>query len=72
MTKVNNPPLIKEDALKSVAGHLEDFAGTLENLSKIRMKRIEAQARLISSCRTEEEINRYKAEGLLDFEGPSL
>lgn len=72
MTKSNYPRVIKVVSSKPVVVQFEDLAGTLENLFKVRMKRIEAQARLISSCRTEEEINRYKAEGLLDFEGPSL
>ena len=65
-------PAIKVDATKPVVVQIEELAGTLENWIKIREKRIEAQARLLCACRTEEEINRYKAEGLLNFEGPSL
>ena len=61
-----------EYVLNNVIDELEDLSGTLENWIKIRAKRIEAQARLLSNCRTEEEINRYKAEGRLNFEGASL
>jgi len=72
MTKAKYPRAIKEDAIKSFAIQPEELGGTLENWLQCRQERMQAQFRLLQSCRSEEEVQRFKAEGLLNFEGTSL
>ena len=69
MTKLNHPRANKKSETKSVPVRLEEFSGTLENWIQCRQERIQAQLRLLESCRTVEEIDLYKAQGILDYEG---
>jgi hypothetical protein len=74
MTKAKYPRDLKitTETVNSLKTGLEELSGTLEGWLNCRKERLEAQSRLIQSCRNDEEINRYKAEGLLDFKGTSL
>ena len=67
MVKARYPQATKKEAIKSIATGLEDFSGSLENWLQCRQDRLQAQSRLLQSCKTEADVNRYKAEGLLDF-----
>ncbi len=72
MTQADCPQTTKSNLVKTVVAKVDDLSGTLENWFKCREERIQAQFRLLHSCQSEEEINRIKALGLLDFEGTSL
>jgi hypothetical protein len=72
MTQAECPQTIKNNRVKTITTKADNLAGTLENWFKCREERIQAQFRLLHSCHSEEEINRIKALGLLDFEGTSL
>ena len=69
MTKSNHSRANKKGETKSVSDQLKQLAGTLENLINCREKRIQAQLRLLESCRTVEAIDLYKSQGILDYEG---
>jgi hypothetical protein len=69
MTKLKHPRANKKGETKSVSIRLEEFSGTLENWIHCRQERIQAQLRLLESCRTVEEIDLYKAQGILDYKG---
>jgi len=53
--------------MQDLATGLQDLSGTLENWFKCREDRLQAQLRLLESCKSDEDINRFKSEGLLDF-----
>ena len=59
----------QKDLTKAVSDQLEKLDGTLENLINYRKTTVEVQLRLLESCRTHEEINCFKTEGLFDSRG---
>ena len=72
MTKAKYPQNIKATTTKTLSTGLQQLSGTLENWLKCREETMQAQIRLLQSCRNDEEINRYKTMGLLSFAGTSL
>ena len=69
MTKTNYP---QNNKTQTLAISLQHLSGTLDNWIKCREATLQAQIRLLQSCRNDEEINRYKTMGLLNFAGTSL
>ncbi len=72
MSKTRYPHTNKENAIKPLVTQVEKLSGTLENWLKCREDRMKSQAKLLQVCRTEKDISRFKAMGLLDFEGTSI
>ncbi len=74
MTRAKYPRDFKAatETAKSLKTGFEELSGSLEHWFKCRDERIQAQFRLIQSCRSDEDIERHKAQGLLNFDGPSL
>ncbi len=72
MSKVRHPQPDKENAIKPIAKQLEELSGTLENWLQCRQDRLKAQANLLQSCKSDADVERYKAMGLLDFKGTSI
>jgi hypothetical protein len=67
MTKARHPQAIKRESAQALASKLEDLTGSLENWFQSRQDRLQSQIKLIQSCRSDAEIQRYKDQGLLDF-----
>jgi hypothetical protein len=67
MTKAKYPRAIKENVINKLGAQAEELSGSLEHWLQCRQDRLQAQSRLLQSCKTEADVNRYKAEGLLDF-----
>ena len=67
MSKAKSPRSPQEKPMQELATGLQDLSGTLENWFKCREDRLQAQLRLLESCKSDEDINRFKSEGLLDF-----
>ena len=72
MSKAKYPKITQEEAMQTLANGIQDLSGTLENWFKCREERIQAQFRLLQCCKTDEEINRFKSEGLFEFESNDL
>ncbi len=72
MSKVKHPQADKENSVKPIAKQLEELSGTLENWLQSRQDRLKAQAKLLQSCKNDNDVKRYKAMGLLDFKGTSI
>ena len=72
MTKAKYPRNNKAINAQTFSTSLQQLSGTLDNWLKYREETIQAQIRLLQSCRNDEEINRYKTMGLLNFAGTSL
>ena len=67
MSKAKYPRSPQEKTMQDLATGLQDLSGTLENWFKCREDRLQAQLRLLESFKSDEDINRFKSEGLLDF-----
>ena len=72
MTKAKYPRNNKAINAQTFSTSLQQLSGTLDNWLKCREETIQAQIRLLQSCRNDEEINRYKTMGLLNFAGTSF
>jgi uncharacterized protein YaaR (DUF327 family) len=72
MSKVKYPKAAKQTTVNNLARQVEELSGTLENWLKCREERLNAQAKLLQSCRNSTDVKRYKDMGLLDFEGTSI
>lgn len=72
MSKAKYPKITQEETMQTLATGVQDLSGTLENWFKCREERIQAQFRLLQCCKTNEEINRFKSEGLFKFESNDL
>ncbi len=68
MSKAKYPQPVTTTA-KPVAINIEEVSGTIEAWFKCREERIKAQFKLLHSCKSNEDVNRYKEMGLFDFEG---
>jgi hypothetical protein len=66
MSKAKYPRIHKEEAIKSFAKKVENVAGSLEELFKVRQERMQAQIKLIQACKTDAEIQHYKDIGILN------
>ena len=69
MTKTNYP---QKNKTQTLAISLQHLSGTLDNWIKCREATLQAQIRLLQSCKNNEEVERYKAQGLLSIEDTSL
>ena len=69
MTKTNYP---QNNKTQTLAISLQHLSGTLDNWIKCREATLQAQIRLLQSCKNNEEVERYKAQGLLSIEDTSL
>jgi len=72
MTKAKYPRNNKAINAQTFSTSLQPRSFTLYNWLNSRVESIHAQIRLLQSCRNDEEINRYKTMGLLNFVGTSL
>jgi hypothetical protein len=72
MSKVRYPQAANENSIKPLTTQVKELAGTLESWLKCREDRLKAQANLLQSCRSDADVKRYKAMGLLDFKGTSI
>jgi hypothetical protein len=68
MTKAKYPRDLRSVSPQSLADNLKDFSSTLDSWTNAREDNFQAQMQLLQSCKDDEEVKRYKAMGLLNFD----
>lgn len=68
MTKLIRPQIKNKTPSKSVSARAEELSGALADWLKCRQEKIQAQAKLLQSCKYDNDVNSYKAKGLLNYD----
>ena len=71
MSKVKYPKA-EQNKANNLAKQVEELSDSLDYWLKCREDRLKAQAKLLQSCKNDDDVRRYKEMGLLNFKGTSI